>query len=153
MSLCDEIDLCDVDFYTRALQLLATGAAEMVVGSKGDEQGPTPPAAAAPGGDADHKRDAARTGRLHGTDTHGLKAFRRDRLLGTVQRCVVDKDLFASSLSSAPEREARLREIPVHIAEKRPPSINLVKRVPNVLRNLARLTYIIRIKGWRNADQ
>ena len=32
-------------------------------------------------------------------------------------------------------------------AEKRPPSINLVKRVPNVLKNLAKLTYIIRIKG------
>lgn len=146
--LCDEIDLCDVDFYTRALQLLTTGAAEMVVGSK------------AMSGANDRRPLLRRVATLtingmlrvlvgfHGTDTHGLKAFRRDRLLGTVQRCVVDKDLFASEFVIRAEREGRqLREIPVHIAEKRPPSINLVKRVPNVLRNLARLTYIIRIKG------
>lgn len=146
--LCDEIDLCDVDFYVRALQLLTTGAAEMVIGSK------------AMSGANDRRPLLRRAATLtingmlrvlvgfHGTDTHGLKAFRRDRLLGTVQRCVVDKDLFASEFVIRAEREGRqLREIPVHIVEKRPPSINLVKRVPNVLRNLARLTYIIRIKG------
>src|SRR5262249_15004656 len=32
--ICDEIDLCDVDFYRRALELLESGRAEMVVGSK-----------------------------------------------------------------------------------------------------------------------
>ena len=31
---CDEIDLCDVDFYQRALPLLKTGQADMVVGIK-----------------------------------------------------------------------------------------------------------------------
>lgn len=146
--LCDEIDLCDVDFYVRALQLLEPGAAELVIGSK------------AMSGANDRRPLLRRAATLtinsmlrvlvgfHGTDTHGLKAFRRERLLGTVQRCVVDKDLFASEFVIRAEREGRLlREIPVHIAEKRPPSINLVKRVPNVLRNLARLTYIIRVKG------
>jgi glycosyltransferase involved in cell wall biosynthesis len=146
--MCDEIDLCDVDFYVRALQLLETGEAELVIGSK------------AMSGANDRRPLLRRVATLtinsmlrvlvgfHGTDTHGLKAFRRDRLLATVQHCVVDKDLFASEFVIRAEREGRLlREIPVHIAEKRPPSINLVKRVPNVLRNLARLTYIIRIKG------
>lgn len=146
--ICDEIDLCDVDFYTRALRLLTSGEAEMVIGSK------------AMAG-ADDKRPLLRraatltiNGMLrvlvgfHGTDTHGLKAFRRERLLDTVHRCVVDKDLFASEFVIRAEREGkRLREIPVHITEKRPPSINLVKRVPNVLKNLARLTYVIRIQG------
>ena len=37
-------------------------------------------------------------------------------------------------------------EIPVRVQEKRRPAINLVKRVPNVLLNLARLTYAIRVK-------
>src|SRR5262245_20421503 len=32
--ICDEIDLCDVDFYTRAMALLESDAAELVVGSK-----------------------------------------------------------------------------------------------------------------------
>ena len=33
------------------------------------------------------------------------------------------------------------------IKEKRPPSINLYKRVPNVLKSVAKLTYAIRVKG------
>jgi hypothetical protein len=37
-------------------------------------------------------------------------------------------------------------EIPLRVHEKRKPSINLTKRVPNVLKNLARLTYVIRFK-------
>jgi glycosyltransferase involved in cell wall biosynthesis len=146
--LCDEIDLCDVDFYLRALPLLESGEAELVIGSKAmsgaDDRRPL------------LRRAATRTinGMLRvlvgftGTDTHGLKAFRREALLPTVNRCVVEKDLFASEFVIRAEREGRrVRELPVHIAEKRPPSINLVRRIPNVLRNLARLTYIIRIRG------
>jgi glycosyltransferase involved in cell wall biosynthesis len=146
--LCDEIDLCDVDFYLRALPFLESGEAELVIGSKAmsgaDDRRPL------------LRRAATKTinGMLqvlvgfHGTDTHGLKAFSRQALLPTVRRCIVEKDLFASEFVIRAEREGRrLREIPVHIAEKRPPSVNLLKRVPNVLRNLARLTYIIRVKG------
>lgn len=146
--ICDEIDLCDVDFYRRALPLLHSGQADFVVGSKAmtgaDDRRPL------------LRRVATKTinGMLrvlvgfHGTDTHGLKAFRRETLLDTVRRCIVEKDLFASEFVIRAEREGkRVREIPVNIAEKRPPSINLVKRVPNVLKNLAKLTYIIRIHG------
>jgi hypothetical protein len=35
----------------------------------------------------------------------------------------------------------------VHIIEKRPPSINLFKRVPNVMKSLAKLTWSIRVRG------
>ena len=84
---------------------------------------------------------------FHGTDTHGLKAFRRERLLEVAQACVVDRDLFASEFVIRAERMGRrVVEIPVHIVEKRPPSINLFKRVPKVLRDIARLTYAIRIQ-------
>jgi glycosyltransferase involved in cell wall biosynthesis len=146
--LCDEIDLCDVDFYERALPLLTSGEAELVVGSK-----------AMPGADDRRpllRRAATKTinGMLRvlvgftGTDTHGLKAFRRQSLLPTVEHCMVEKDLFASEFVIRAEREGRrVREIPVHIVEKRPPSINLVRRVPNVLKNLAILTYHIRLRS------
>ena len=40
-----------------------------------------------------------------------------------------------------------IREIPVRVMEKRTPSINLVSRVPNVLKSLAKLTYAIRVRG------
>jgi glycosyltransferase involved in cell wall biosynthesis len=77
---------------------------------------------------------------FRGTDTHGLKAFRREALLPTVRNCQVDRDLFASEFVIRAQREGkRVTEIPVHIAEKRPPSINLFKRI--------KLTYVIRVNG------
>ena len=85
---------------------------------------------------------------FRGTDTHGLKAFVRDRIVPIVHQCVIDKDLIASELVVRAGRAGvHVVEIPVRIEEKRRPAINLVKRVPNVLKNLARLTYVIRVKG------
>ena len=146
--MCDEIDLCDTDFYARAFDLLEREEAELVVGSK-VMQG------------AEDKRGLFRhsatlviSGMLrilvgfHGTDTHGLKAFRRAALLDTVNRCDLDRDLFASELVIRAEREGRrVKEIPIHIVEMRPPSVNLVTRVPKVLKDLVKLTYNIRTRG------
>jgi hypothetical protein len=85
---------------------------------------------------------------FRGTDTHGLKAFRRDRLLPIVTACLVDKDVFSSELVIRAYRAGvRVVEIPIRVIEKRPPSINLFKRVPNVMKSLARLTWSIRVKG------
>ncbi|MFH0902289.1 MAG: glycosyltransferase family 2 protein [Pseudomonadota bacterium] len=146
--ICDEIDLCDVDFYRRALALMQNGEAEMVVGSK---------VMAGANDDRPFVRHAATlvlNGMLRvavgfrGTDTHGLKAFKREALLDTVGHCIVDRDLFASELVVRAGREGkRVVEIPLVVKEKRKPSVNLFRRVPNVLKNLARLTYVIRIKG------
>jgi glycosyltransferase involved in cell wall biosynthesis len=144
--LCDEIDLCDIDFYQRALRLLRAGDAEMVVGSKAMK------------GAADERpmirRLATRVinGMLRvavdfrGTDTHGLKAFDRARLTPIVHRCVVDRDLFASEfVVRAGRAGVEVVEIPIRVQEKRRPAINLARRVPNVLKNLVRLTYVIRV--------
>jgi glycosyltransferase involved in cell wall biosynthesis len=145
--ICDEIDLCDIDFHRRAMELLEHGHAEMVVGSKAMK--------GASDGRPLVRRAATRVinGMLRvaldfrGTDTHGLKAFERDRLLPIVHKCVIDRDLFASELVvRAGRSKINLVEIPVRVQEKRRPAINLVKRVPNVLFNLARLTYAIRVK-------
>ncbi len=144
---CDEIDLCDVDFYDRALERLELGY-EFVVGSK-----------LAPG--AEDKRPLFRhvatriingmlkvgTG-FKGTDTHGLKAFVRDRLLEVVADCLVDRDLFASELVIRAERRGvRICELPVRVVEKRAPSINLVRRVPAVLKGLVKLSVAVRIRS------
>jgi glycosyltransferase involved in cell wall biosynthesis len=145
--ICDEIDLCDGDFHQRAMALLEHGHVEMVIGSKAMK--------GANDGRPLVRRVATRVinGMLRvavdfrGTDTHGLKAFERERLLPVVNQCVIDKDLFASELVVRAGRAGvEVVEIPVRIQEKRRPAINLVKRVPNVLKNLARLTYVIRIK-------
>ena len=143
---CDEIDLCDLDFYRRALHLLEAGQADLVVGSK---------VMAGASDDRPLVRHAATlvlnqmlkiaTG-FKGTDTHGLKAFRREALLDVVDKCVVDKDLFASELVIRAWRARRVAEIPLRVAEKRAPSINLFKRVPNVLKNMVKLGYVIRVR-------
>ena len=146
--ICEEIDLCDPDFHRRALELLRHGDADMVVGSKAMK------------GASDHRplfrRAATRVlnGMLRvaldfrGTDTHGLKAFHRETILPVVKQCVIDRDLFASELVIRAGREgARVIEIPIRLDEKRPPAINLVKRVPNVLRGMAKLTRVIRFGG------
>ena len=146
--MCDEIDLCDVDFYERALELLEADRADLVVGSKvmtgAHDKRPM----------MRHTATLVISGMLrvlvgfHGTDTHGLKAFRREALVPVVEHCVVDRDLFASEFVIRAGREGRrVTEIPIHIVEKRPPSVNLFKRVPKVLRDMARLTYAIRVRG------
>jgi glycosyltransferase involved in cell wall biosynthesis len=145
---CDEIDLCDTEFHARAIELLASGKAEMVIGSKliGGAQDERPLLR--------HAASIVYTTLLKallgfpGTDTHGLKAFRRDRLVEIVRACVVDKDVFASELViRAYRQQIRIVEIPIRVMEKRPPSINLLKRVPNVIKNLSRLTWAIRVRG------
>ena len=146
--ICEEIDLCDLDFHRRALDHLLHRDADMVVGSKAMK------------GASDERpllrRAATRVlnGMLRvaldfrGTDTHGLKAFHRDTLLPIVEQCVIDRDLFASELVIRSGRAGvRVLEIPVKLHEKRPPSIALLKRVPNTLRGMAKLTKVIRFGG------
>jgi hypothetical protein len=80
-----------------------------------------------------------------GTDTHGLKAFKREVLLDTARRCILDRDVFASEFVIRAHREKKkVVEIPFAVRETRPPSINLVKRVPHVLKSVARLAVSVR---------
>ncbi len=143
---CEEVDICDIEFHSRALDILESRTADLVVGSK-----------VMPG--AQDKRPLVRktatfiinqmlrvTLGFNGTDTHGLKAFRKDALLQVARTCVVDRDLFASEFVIRAGRDAiKVTEIPVSIAEKRPPSIDLARRVPAVLKGLGRLFVAIRL--------
>ena len=143
--ICDEIDLCDTRFYDIALDQLINHDVDFVVGSKraqgAHDRRPL------------YRRAATQVlnGMLkvavgfEGTDTHGLKAFRKEAILDLVEECVVDRDMFASELVVRVHRAQRKWvEVPIELIEKRPPSIHLFKRVPNVLKNIARLTMIIR---------
>jgi glycosyltransferase involved in cell wall biosynthesis len=146
--ICDEIDLGIYDFYKNSIEILTSGDAELVIGSK------------LISGAKDERPLLRHIATIiinfllrlllgfKGSDTHGLKSFRRERLLPIVNKCIVTKDLFASEFVIRAEREnIKIKEIPLDVKEKRKPSINLFKRVPNVLRNLAKLFYALRIKG------
>jgi glycosyltransferase involved in cell wall biosynthesis len=141
---CDEIDLCDVSFYERALPLLANGA-DLVIGSKAMEGA----------NDARPlvRRMATRTVTLllriatgfRGTDTHGVKAFVRERIAPVAAACKVERDLFASELVVRAQRMGRdVKEIPIALREKRPPGVHLLRRVPRVLKGLWQLGWAIR---------
>jgi len=143
--ICDEIDLCDTQFYARALALLERTDTDFVVGSK------------AMVGSNDQRPMVRRLGtqvyngllrtvcHYRGTDTHGLKAFKREVLLETAKRCMLDRDVFASEFVIRAHREKKkVVEIPFAVHEKRPPSINLLKRVPHVLKSVARLAISVR---------
>ena len=85
---------------------------------------------------------------FRGTDTHGLKAFVREPLLGVAAACVVEHDVFASEFVIRAQRAGlNVVEIPVELEEKRAPSVRLLNRVPRVLSNLGRLMHSIHIAG------
>jgi glycosyltransferase involved in cell wall biosynthesis len=145
---CDEIDLCDLVFYDQAVPRLERREADLIVGSK------------AARGSSDRRPMVRRVAtRVHngllrvtlgfkGTDTHGLKAFRRERLKPVIDKCVVDMDVFASEFVVRAWREGlEVMEIPIQLQEKRQPSIHLFRRVPSVLKNVAKLVYVIRVRG------
>jgi glycosyltransferase involved in cell wall biosynthesis len=145
--LCDEIDLCDTDFYRRAMDLLERHEADFVVGSKVLD------------GASDERPLFRRAGThvmngmlrvalgFKGTDTHGLKAFRRTAGQEIARQCLVDRDIFASELVVRAERAGVLmKEIPVRVLEKRVPTIGLFRRVPRVLQAVSRLVWAIRIE-------
>jgi len=148
LVVADEVDLLDLSFYDRALPILRRGEADMVVGSK-----------RAPG--SSDRRPAYRRAAtwahntllrlalgFEGTDTHGVKAFARESIAPVAGRCVVEGDVFASELVLRAAAEGRrVVEIPVALREKRPPSVGLLKRVPSVLRELARLVWAMRVRA------
>ncbi len=148
--LCDEIDICDVDFYRSALGLLRSGQAEMVVGSK-----------LAPGARDERpllRNIASRVlclmlkvgAGLRGTDTHGPKGFHRQRLIELVERCRLEGNLFASELVLRAERaDLAMAELPLVLRERRQPTINLARRVPAALRDMARLVWLMHTDGSR----
>ncbi len=143
--ICEEIDLCDIDFHKEALRQLQEEGVDFVVGSKrlrgAQDRRPL------------YRRLATRVLNnmlrfsvgFQGTDTHGLKAFRRAALLKLVDECVVERDMFASELVVRVHRsEISWVEVPIDLKEKRPPSIHLFRRVPHVFKSMIRLTMIIR---------
>jgi len=144
----DEIDLCDVSFYDRALPMLRRGDADMVVGSKRAR------------GSVDLRPAYRRLATwahnsllrfalgFEGTDTHGVKAFDRERIAPVAARCLVEGDVFASELVLRASLEGRrVVEIPVTLRERRPPSIGLWRRVPGVLSQVARLIWLLRVRA------
>lgn len=143
-----DVDYYDLDFLVGAVALLESphDAPAIVVGSK-----------RAPG--AEDRRSFPRrfvtwgfTSLLHAlfslqvSDTHGMKAMRRDAVEPLARRCRFDADLFDTELVIRAERAGLLvREIPVRVAERRPSRTSIVRRASRTLIGLVKL----RLMLWR----
>jgi glycosyltransferase involved in cell wall biosynthesis len=143
---CFEIDFWDVGFITQALARLEQH--DIVIGSKR--------AAGAHDGRPFIRRLATRVFNLllrvllgfRGTDTHGLKALRRQAVADIVGACETDRDVFVTELIvRAQYLGLSITEIPIDVHEIRPAPINIYKRVPKALRQVIRLWKLSR--GWR----
>ena len=146
--ICEEIDLCDVEFHRLAVDLIEGRDAEMVVGSKrakgARDTRPWPRRFAT------YSYTALLRVLLgfRGSDTHGLKAFRRERLLPIADECMEDGDVFASELVIRAWRGGvAVREVPIRVVEVRPTAVPLIRRIPHALKSVARLTWAIRFAG------
>jgi len=83
---------------------------------------------------------------FHGTDTHGMKAFRRRSLAAILDKCITDEFIFDSEFVLRAERKGlRITEVPVHVRELRQPSYwSLIRRIPGTFLNLVRLSRALR---------
>ena len=85
---------------------------------------------------------------LRAGDTHGIKGFRREPVQALIGQVRLNQDLLDTELIIWAERAGlRIRELPVHVAEKRPSRSNLMRRIPRVLRSLFWLRWTL----WREA--
>lgn len=84
---------------------------------------------------------------LRVSDTHGVKAMRRETVQPFAGRCRLGKDLFDTELVLRVERAGhRTDEISVAVVERRPARTSILRRVPRTLVGLVRL----RVALWRD---
>jgi glycosyltransferase involved in cell wall biosynthesis len=138
-----DVDLVDLGFLDRALELEADDA-DIVIGSK-----------RSPG--ADDTRALSRrlvTGvftnllrhgfGLRSSDTHGLKLLRKASMSDLVAACRSGADIFDTELVLRAERAGRrVVEVPVRVAEQRPPRTGIAGRIPRTLVGLGRLRWTL----------
>ena len=81
------------------------------------------------------------------SDTHGMKAMRREVVEPIVRRCRNGTDLFDTELVLRADRAGlRVAEVPVTVEERRPSRTPIARRVPRTLVGLLRL----RVQLWRD---
>ena len=137
-------DLWSEEFYAASLALLDRGA-DVIVGSK--RLVPS----------LDHRSAIRRfitwafNGVLRwafgfkGTDTHGLKAFRTERLRPLIGACTTARELFDTELMlRAQYAGLRVVELPIEVNDTRPARLSLVRRVLPTLIDLAILFVTLR---------
>ena len=140
----------DIDYFSADFlrSVLATEGADLVIGSKMDPR-------------SDDRRSLVRRvatlvfnlmlrlileSRV--TDTHGMKAFRRELVTKIAPNVQSTQDLFDTELVIRAERAGyRIREVPVVVEEIRSARSSLLRRVPRTVRGLFRIRKALKAEG------
>ena len=90
---------------------------------------------------------------LRVSDTHGMKALRRSAVVELVRSCRFGRDLFDTELLLRVERAGvPVAELPVRVAERRPPRTPIARRAARTVVGLVRLRVALaRERGARPA--
>lgn len=134
-----EIDFCDVEFIRRAVALLGSGA-DLVQSSKACEgavdRRPWVRRAITRGFNAWLRASLG----FRGTDTHGMKAARRQVLEGLLNESHLNGNLLATEMVIRADRKnLRVEELPVSVCETRPSAVGVMARVPSTLQDMRKL--------------
>jgi glycosyltransferase involved in cell wall biosynthesis len=141
-----DTDYYDLDFLDQAMgRVLAANGPAVVVGSK-----------RGPGSDDTRALPRRLVTMVFSTilrvvyglevsDTHGMKAMRREAVVDHARACVLGRDLFDTELILRVERAGlSTDEIPVAVEERRPARTSILRRVPRTLTGLVRLRGALR---------
>lgn len=72
-----------------------------------------------------------------GTDTHGMKAFRRATIAPIVRRCLTDREIFDTEvILRAQQAGLSITELPTTVEETRPSRYSTFARVPRTFKDL-----------------
>ncbi|MAS33188.1 MAG: glycosyl transferase family 2 [Anaerolineaceae bacterium] len=75
---------------------------------------------------------------FHGSDTHGMKAFRRRRIVPIVESCLTQREIFDTEVILRAQRAGlSIIEVPVHVEETRPSRYGLFMRIPRTFHDLS----------------
>lgn len=139
------IDFWDVPFIRKALDLLNAEYLDMIVGSKtmqGAED--TRPLV---------RRIITRLFNLllrkvfgfSGTDTHGIKFLRRNKMVPIIEACKTEREIFDTEfVMRAQLAGLKSEEIPVVCEERRKTTYTILKRIPRTVKDLIILFFTLR---------
>ena len=84
---------------------------------------------------------------FRGTDTHGIKGFRKSAIYPVAMRCLTDREVFDTELLLRADRaRISIHELPVTIQEVRLARLDLFKRIPSTTSDLLKLFVALQFK-------
>lgn len=79
-----------------------------------------------------------------GTDTHGIKMFHREKIMPIIAACQTDHDLVDTEIIlRAHQSGLRIHEIPITCEEKRASNYGIIRHMPRIVKNTARLYFLL----------